>query len=117
MKGIWVPVLILLGGLGLAALLATQHRAVPVTATGQPAIPIIAQPQPGQEQAYPGRNSPAPGPELPAPPGSTVRSLDKINAAAKAVGCPTLEMGDPAVKIFDVAECLGKQAVARRATP
>ena len=47
----------------------------------------------------------------PLPKGATFRSLDKLNAAAAAVGCDTLKPDDPAGKLIDVAECLGAKAV------
>ena len=56
--------------------------------------------------------APAPGPPT-LPPGAVLRSLDKLNALAKAAGCPTLMENDPAVKVFDVAECLGEKAQQR----
>lgn len=57
-------------------------------------------------------------PQIPAPdgtipvPGGVIRSLDKINAAAAAVGCDTLKPDDPAGRLVDVAECLGEKALA-----
>ena len=112
MKPLWprlgVPALIALVGVGGAFFLAKQDRAKQVTTgeatTGEATVPVLAPPQAGQEQAYPGRNN--------LPPGAVIRSLDRLNAAAVAVGCPTVVPGDPAGKLLDLAECLGDRAIA-----
>jgi len=99
MRSLGIPVLIVLVAVGGVWLLTEQQQAVKVDSQMRP---VQAQPAP----------SPAllpPPPTIEAPSG-TFRSLDKLNALAAAVGCPILEPGDPAVRVFDLAECLGEKA-------
>ncbi len=102
--GLWAFLIAGVAVVIVAALLMAP-RPVPMTTEGVPvqSAPVIAQSQPGQEQAYPGRNNPGP---------TEVRSLDKINAAALAVGCEPIRVGEPASRLIEVAECLGAKAMA-----
>jgi len=108
-----IPFLIVAVVSGAGAWLSRQDKAkqVPTRETVAPS-PVLMPPKPGSEQAYPGRNNPGPG-QPPLPPGAVLRSLDKLNALAAAVGCPVLVENDPAVRVFDVAECLGEKAQQR----
>jgi hypothetical protein len=108
-RGIGIPLLIMVVGAGAIGYLASQDKAVKVNDQGVPvqaSTPVLAPPTPSPEKAAPGRNN--------LPPGAVIRSLDKINAAAKAVGCDELRPDDPAGKLIDVAECLGAKAQAGR---
>jgi len=97
-----IPILLLLVGVAGAFWLARQDRAmkVPTTQVERPTPRLWTQEQDREPT------------EPPMPPGAVIRNLDRLNAAAAAVGCPTMEIGDPAVKILDVAECLGEKAVS-----
>ena len=97
MRSLGIPVLIVLVAVGGVWLLTEQQQAVKVDSQMRP---VQAQPAPALLP---------PPPTIEAPSG-TFRSLDKLNALAAAVGCPILEPGDPAVRVFDLAECLGEKA-------
>lgn len=92
--------IIAIGGAG-SAYLARQDVAVKVDDKGVPVAPTVA--------AGPPKASV--GGQAALPPGAVIRSLDKINEAASAVGCPTLVPNDPAGKLLDVSECLGEKAM------
>ena len=116
----WVPLMVVGVGALAGVYLAQQDKTVKVNehwAPAQPAPPVLVPPMPGQEQAFPGRNNPGPAPSTGSPtvvpvPGGVFRSLDKLNAAAKAVGCPVLVPGDPASRLLDQAECFAEKASA-----
>lgn len=81
--------------------LVSQDRVLKVNTQG---VPV------GQPTVAAGPPKATTGGEITAP-GGIIRSLDKINAAAAAVGCDTLKPDDPAGKLLDVSECLGEQAM------
>ena len=100
-----VPLLIAVVGAGGAYYLVGQDRARQMT-TKEATVPTVAA---GPPKASVGGQAAVP------PQGGVIRSLDKINAAAAAVGCQPVVPGDPAGHLLDLAECLGDKAVARRA--
>lgn len=99
MKQYGIPLLVLAIAAVGTVYLVSQDRAVKINDKGVP----VSAPAPPTVAAVP----PAP---VPLPSGSVFRSLEKINAAAKAVGCDELRPDDPAGRLIDVAECLGAKA-------
>lgn len=104
MKRFGIPLLVVAIAAVGTLYLVSQDRAVKVDDKGvpvsAPAPPTVAAGPPKAEVAG----------QAAIPPGAVIRSLDKINAAAKAVGCDELRPDDPAGKLIDVAECLGAKA-------
>ncbi len=101
-KRLAIPLVVLLVIAGALLVLVNEGTHTrKIRADGQ----VVAEPAPPQSQVDAAAKAAA----------GEFRSLDKVNAAAKAVGCQTLELGDPAGKLIDVAECLGEKA--RRGLP
>lgn len=101
----WIPFAIAILGSLAGVYLSRQDVAVKVTDQGVPVQPPPTVTSPPKATVG-GRT----GQPIPA---GVFRSLNKINAAAKAVGCDELRPNDPAGRLIDVAECLGAKAVAR----
>jgi len=105
MKRYGIPLLVVAIAAVGTLYLVSQDKAVKVDDKGVPVqAPRVVPPPAAPPQVV----APKPG-EVPVP-GGVIRSLDKINAAAKAVGCDELRPDDPAGKLIDVAECLGAKA-------
>ena len=103
----WVPLVVVGVGALAGIYLAQQDKTMKVNehwTPAQPAPPVLVPSPPA-----PSAGSPTVVPV----PGGVFVSLDKINAASKTVGCPVLAPGDPAVRLIEVAECLGEKAIRR----